>query len=144
MRLDPPRLLVDAFAACVRHYRDVLGWDVVDGDVDGPVVTFGVDDEPLLTLEDRVVVRERVGWRPKQVTVGLTLTIDVEEDAPARIGDDRVVVVVACDDVRSLFERLTARGANVVARPHERLDLGRVYGHLRDPAGTLLEFHSPL
>lgn len=144
MRLDSPRLLVDDLPACLRFYRDVLGLTVLEGASAGPLVHLGIDERPLLVLEDRRAIRERVGWRPQQVQVGLTLVLDVEEEPPAKVGDDRVVVVLAVDDVRTLFERLHARGANIVARPHERIDLRRVYGHVRDPAGNLLEFHSPL
>ena len=119
MRLTHVRLLVDDVGACVRFYRDVMGFEL--GAEHGDYVEFRAG-EAILALFPRTAMAEAVGFDP--LAAG-----------------DRVALILSVDDVDTALAEVRQRGAVVVAEAQDRPDWGLRVAHVRDPDGNLLELY---
>jgi predicted enzyme related to lactoylglutathione lyase len=57
---------------------------------------------------------------------------------------DRLVLVLAVDDVDRFAGELTANGVKLLSPPEDRPDWGIRTAHFRDPEGNLVEMYAPL
>jgi lactoylglutathione lyase len=119
MRLTHVRLLVDDVGACVRFYRDVIGFELAA--VLGDYVEFRAG-EAILALFPRTAMAEAVGFDP--LAAG-----------------DRVALVLGVDDVDRALAEVRERGAVVFAEAQDRPEWGLRVAHVRDPDGNLLELY---
>jgi lactoylglutathione lyase len=119
VRLTHVRLLVDDVGACLRFYRDVMGFEL--GAEYGDYVEFRAGDA-ILALFPRTAMAEAVGFDP--LAAG-----------------DRVALILRVDAVDAALAELRDRGAQVAAEPQDRPDWGLRVAHLRDPDGNLLELY---
>lgn len=131
MRYLHTRFLVINFSACVRFYRDVLGFQLVWGDETGGYASFSQrsDREVVLALFGRQVMADTIG------TGGLPL------NPP---GQDRSMLIVQVDDVDAEIERIRGLGVQIAGSPTTFSDWGYRGAYLRDPDGNLIELSSEL
>lgn len=121
-RVTHIRLLVDDLQACLRFYRDVLGFPVAL-QAEDVYVEFDTGSV-LLALYGRRMMAEVTG------TPG---------EGGALAGADRLVLCVAVDDVDAAYADLMARGVAFVKAPHDRPVWALRVAHFRDPDGNLIE-----
>lgn len=120
MELSQVRLAVDDFGAMFRFYRDTVGLVPQVDDDRGPYAKFT--------------------WPGG----GSALALQAREDVGAAIGGERaqfsggVLVAVRVDDVDAVAAQLHARGATLLAQPHDAWGMRVV--HVVDPEGHVLEF----
>jgi lactoylglutathione lyase len=119
VQLTHVRLLVDDFHACLRFYRDTMGFEVSAQYGDYAELRAG---DALLGLFPRTVMAEAVGFDP--LAAG-----------------DRVALVFRVEDVDAALAEVRERGAPVAADPQDRPDWGLRVAHVRDPDGNLLELY---
>jgi lactoylglutathione lyase len=128
MRFDNVRFLVDDLRACLRFYRDVMGFSVREDDESTNMYAeLAIGDSGFIGLYNRGAMARRVG-RHTQGTDGDRL--------------DRVVLVLTTDDCDALTAELKGRGAVFETEPVTE-DWGGRTAHLRDPAGNLIELLQP-
>lgn len=123
-RYGHTRLLVDDLQACLRFYRDILGFPVA------------VQAEDVYVEFDTGSVRLALYGRRMMAEV----TGTPGEDG-ATAGADRLVLSIAVDDVDAAYQELMARGITFVKAPHDRPVWALRVAHLRDPDGNLIEIN---
>jgi catechol 2,3-dioxygenase-like lactoylglutathione lyase family enzyme len=119
VQLTHVRLLVDELDACVRFYRETMGFEL--SAEHGDYVEFRVGDV-LLALFPRTAMAEAVGFDP--LAAG-----------------DRVALVFQVGNVDAALADVRDRGAAVVAEAQDRPDWGLRVAHIRDPDGNLIELY---
>jgi lactoylglutathione lyase len=119
MQLTHVRLLVDDLGACLRFYRDTMGFELSAHRGDYAEFRAG---EALLALFPRTAMAEAVGLDP--LAAG-----------------DRVALVFRVGDVDAALAEIRERGAPVIAEPQDRPDWGLRVAHVRDPDGNLIELY---
>ena len=136
MRLSTVRLLVDDVEACRAFYRDLLGFKLAWGEEGSPYVEFetggGIDGSGHgcnLAIFDRRLMNEAVG---------------APLDTASPNGGDAVTLTFAVTDVDAACAGLRAKGVETCCAPTDRREWGLRTAHMRDPAGNLIELHSPL
>jgi catechol 2,3-dioxygenase-like lactoylglutathione lyase family enzyme len=129
MKLTHVRLLVTDFDACVRFYRDVMGFQVAWGAEGAGYADFRNRGEAMVALFNRQDMAESLGLG------------HLPSDAPCQ---DKAVLVFEAADLDSMVEALKARGAQFITELQDRPDWGIRTTHLRDPDGNLIELNSPL
>lgn len=129
MRLTHVRLLVSDHDACLRFYRDTLGFDLIMGGEDQVYSELKAGDGIILALFLRQAMSQAIG------------TQDLPADASAQ---DRVVFTFEVESVDAAYERLRERGVEFVAAPKDRPEWMIRTAHFRDPAGNLIEINNPL
>ncbi|MFB9236141.1 VOC family protein [Plantactinospora siamensis] len=128
-----PRLLVDDFAPSFRFYAAVLpelaGAVLTRGDAAGPYASWDVAAQTRFALLDRRLM----------AAAGTAST-----DPAGPPGADPVLLVLRVADVDAAMDVAVRAGARVVAAAADRPEWGPTMraGHLRDPAGTLIELQS--
>lgn len=129
MRLTHVRLLVSDHNACLRFYRDVLGFELIMGGESQVYSELKAGDGIILALFLRRFMAEAIG------------TQALPADASAQ---DRVVLTFEVESVDAAYERLRERGVEFVAAPADRPDWMIRTAHFRDPDGNLIEINHPL
>jgi catechol 2,3-dioxygenase-like lactoylglutathione lyase family enzyme len=117
VRLTHVRLLVDDLDACLRFYRDTMGFEVLAQY--GDYVEFRAGDA-ILALFPRTTMAEAVGFDP--IAAG-----------------DRTALVFHVGDVDMALADLRERGAPLAAEAQDRPEWGLRIAHVRDPDGNLVE-----
>lgn len=125
------RLLVDDYAACLRFYRDALGFEVTFGDEDSGYADLRTGGTTV-ALFDGGEMAQAVGAKETAA-----------DEVPGRDYRDDVALVFSVDDVDNAFERLSP-DTEFVTEPHDRPEWGIRVAHFRDPDGTLVEVNEPL
>jgi lactoylglutathione lyase len=128
-RLSHFRLLTEQFPVMFRFYRDALELRVRWGDEDGGYADFDTGTGADIALFSRSRIAEMVD------TSGLPDAGSVR---------DRVMLIVAVDDVDFRANRLVEHGAKLVNPPADQPDHGIRSAHIRDPDGNLIEINSEL
>ena len=123
MRLTHIRLLVDDFDACLRFYRDVLGFkpDVLADPARYAEFEVGVT---RLALYDRATMEHIVGAFPD-----------------AGVSRDHVLLGIEVANVDDAYGTLVARGVEFAVPPTDRPDWLLRTAHFRDPEGNLIELY---
>ena len=121
MQLGQTLLIVTKFRECVEFYRDALGFEIVNGDANGPLVTFQSAGQRLGLVDRRVL------------PAGLGSSI--AQGGPS----GSVVLVVQTDDIDADYERLSARGVVYPVPPRDFPEWGVRSSVCQDPEGNLLE-----
>lgn len=131
MKVTHVRLLVADFRACFHFYRDVMGFDVHWGNIDGGYASFlvGQGESFLLSIFDRGAMAEVVG------TAHLP---------PRVMCQDASMLIVQAEDVDTAVSELHKRGARDVSEPQDHPDWGIRSVYLRDPDGYLIELFSDM
>ena len=123
MQFDNVRLLVDDVSRSFRYYRDVFQFVPHDGDEDSQIfASLGVDD------------RVDIGLYRRDLQPGA---------ARSQPSGDRSVIVLFVDNVDTVAEELTRRGAELATTPTNQPWGGRTV-HIRDPDGNLIEILGPV
>jgi catechol 2,3-dioxygenase-like lactoylglutathione lyase family enzyme len=118
--------LVDDLPACLKFYRDVLGFKVKYGDGKAPYVEFRLDGI-VLALFKRGLMCDAIG----------------QKNVPARKkGLDQVVLGIKVADVDKAYGSLRSKGVKFVTAPTDRPDWRIRVAHFRDPDGNLLEINA--
>jgi catechol 2,3-dioxygenase-like lactoylglutathione lyase family enzyme len=125
------RLLVDDYRACFEFYADVLGFEATFGDADSGYADFEAGGDTALALFDRAEMLDAVEGGPGP-----------EPDAGPSA--DGAALVFGVEDVDGTVASLREAGVEVVSAPADRPEWGIRTAHVRDPAGTLIEFNEPL
>jgi len=120
------RLLVEAYAACFRFYRDCLGFEPTFGDADSGYADFDTGDVTLALFASE------------------EMDAALDETPPSGVGRDRVCVVLRVADVDETAAELRRNDVELVAVPTDHLEWGIRTVHVRDPDGTLIECNEPL
>ena len=123
------RLLVDAYADCLRFYRDTLGFPV----------TFGDETSGYADLDAGGITLALFGADE----MADALPDDDARDRTVR-GRDDAALVLRVEDLDAAYEAAVAGGGTAVAPPTDHEDWGIRTAHVRDPDGTLLELNRPL
>lgn len=123
MRFDNVRLLVNDLPSCVRFYREVMSFALIDGDETLGYVGMGIPDGGAIGPYKRTAMAERVGRREMSA-----------KDGPS----DRFVLVLTTGDVDALVTDLKSRRAVFETGPVTEPWGGRT-AQLRDPEGNLIE-----
>jgi lactoylglutathione lyase len=129
MQLSHIRLLTNQFPVMFRFYRDALDLRVRWGDEDGVYADFDTNTGVDIALFSRDVIAGMVG------TAEWSVNPQVQ---------DRVMLIVAVDDVDFRANRLVEGGATLVGPPKDQPDHGIRSAHLRDPDGNLIEINAEL
>lgn len=129
MRLTHVRLLVSDHDACLRFYRDTLGFELIMGGESQVYSELKAGDGIILALFLRQFMAEAIG------------TQDLPATANAQ---DRVALTFEVENVEAAYTRLRERGVEFVAAPVDRQDWMIRTAHFRDPDGNLIEINNPL
>ncbi|HEY0737527.1 MAG TPA: VOC family protein [Herpetosiphonaceae bacterium] len=129
MRLTHVRLLVSDHDACLRFYRDTLGFELIMGGESQVYSELKAGDGVTLALFLRQFMAEAIG------------TQELPADARAQ---DRVVLTFEVESVDAAYDQLRERGVEFVAAPEDRPDWMIRTAHFRDPDGNLIEINHPL
>jgi catechol 2,3-dioxygenase-like lactoylglutathione lyase family enzyme len=120
-------LAVADFAASLRFYTEVLGFELLDRYDDPPYATLSCCGTRLSLAEQGHDAEDRPG---------------VELTAPADPSRASAMVVVEVDDASAAFDALTAAGAETLA-PLYHPPWGGSRFFCLDPDGYLIEFEQP-
>jgi catechol 2,3-dioxygenase-like lactoylglutathione lyase family enzyme len=127
-KLTHVRLLCDDVMACLRFYRDVLGFAPRYGDVES--VYHELESGAVtIALFNRKLMADAVH------TSGLPAVRERQDDA---------LLTFEVESVDDAHARLKAKGATFVTDPHDQPAWQIRVAHFRDPAGHLLEIYGPL
>jgi lactoylglutathione lyase len=129
MRLSHIRLLTNQFPEMFRFYRDALDLRVRWGDEDGAYADLDTGTGVDIAIFSRERIAQMVGTETQPEFSG---------------AQDRVMLIVAVDDVDFRANRLIEHGAALVNPPADQPDHGIRSAHLRDPDGNLIEINSEL
>ncbi len=121
-RYTHTRLLVDDLPACVRFYRDVLGFTPVFGDENNVYVEFATGDV-MLSLYSRALMGAVTGHEGHHGT------------------QDRLLLSLAVENVDASYEELKSKGVEFVVPPTDRPVWALRTAHFRDPDGNLIEIN---
>jgi lactoylglutathione lyase len=129
MKLSHVRLLVTNFDECFTFYRDVMGFEVIWGELGGQYADFKGEGDVLVAISARHLVTEVVGAR------------ELPDDLDTQF---RAMLIFAVEDVDATAAKLQAKGVPMLAPPQDRPGWGVRTVHFRDPGGNLLEFNREL
>lgn len=126
MRLDGFGLLVDDMAGMIRFYRDVLGFEIKEGEDTSNV--YLVKDGTLFLLYGRQDF-EKMTSRKYQYIKGLNGHFEI------------ALYVDTFEEVDKEFENAVKKGATPVLEP-ENEPWGQRTSYIADPEGNLIEIGS--
>lgn len=122
-RFNYVRLLVDNYRGSFRFYRDVMGMEVLHGDVDSQYAEF-VAPGVRLALFQRARMAEALGVPKVQGQ-----------------GRDRVALVFAVDNVDAAHKELESKGVRFTLAPRTHADWHVRTAHFHDPDGNVIEIN---
>jgi lactoylglutathione lyase len=117
------RLLVTDFPACVRFYRDLLGFKTTFGDENSVYTEFDTGSVRL-SLYGRQMMADIVGDG--------SLPLHVESQP-------HVLLYIAVENVDAAYDDLKSQGIEFLVPPTDRPAWGLRTAHFRDPDGNLVE-----
>lgn len=126
MRLDGFGLLVNDMAAMVRFYRDVLGFEIAEGE--DAVNVYLIKDGTLFMLYERKNF-ETMTSRKYEYVKGLNGHFEI------------ALYVDTFEEVDAQFARVTALGAQPILEPTTE-PWGQRTCYIADPEGNLIEIGS--
>ena len=126
MRLDGIGLFVDDMATMVRFYRDVLGFEITEGE--DAVNVYLIKDGTLFMLYERKNFEKMTG-RKYEYLKGLNGHFEL------------ALYVEHFEDVDKRFEELVNKGARPVLEPTTE-PWGQRTCYIADPEGNLIEIGS--
>jgi catechol 2,3-dioxygenase-like lactoylglutathione lyase family enzyme len=122
------RLLVADYPACVRFYRDMLGFTPKLGDEHSHYAELQTGNVTIALFERQAMA----------AAIGTT------ELPVSATSQDRAALIFAVDNVDEATTQLKNKGISFVAEPVDRPDWDIRTAHFRDPDGTLIEINSRL
>lgn len=125
MKMSHTRLLVTNYRDCFHFYRDIMGFPVLWGDLDGTYADFDVDGHKLAMFKRDLMAEALKAAQP----------------LPKLEGQDFLCLVFAVEDVDRAYQSLVQKGIIPINKPHDRRDWGIRCFHFRDPDGNLIEFN---
>lgn len=129
MKLVSVRLLVNDFDACLRFYRDVLGFEAQWGKEGDGYAFFNPGSDVGLEL---------FAQRDMAAAIGATATAN---DGNTQ---DQAVVSFSVENVDAAVQQLQGRGVQFTTLPTDRPMWGVRTAHFRDPDGNLIELYHSL
>ena len=124
LELSHVRLLVPNVRECFLFYRDILGLEVLYGNVDTPFAEFQTGNINI-ALEAPIVGGPIEALRKPQ-----------EFSA-----NDQVAIIFRVDDVDATYDQLKSQDVEFVKKPHDAPEWGMRVAYFRDPAGNLIEIN---
>ena len=128
MQLTHVRLLVVSFDACLRFYRDVLGFRLTWGEEGSGYASFDTGAATLSLFDRRAMAR----------------AVGAAHLPPGAICQDRTALIFDAGDLDAVVQELEARGAEFLVGPKSHPEWGIRTAHLRDPDGNLIELNARL
>lgn len=120
--------MVSDFDACLRFYRDILGFPVTLDAGDGIYAEFDTGGVTL-SLFRRDLMRAVVGTESKPINIGW---------------DDEIALILAVENVDATCRDLQAKGITLTVPPTDRPVWALRTAHFRDPDGNLIEINHPI
>ena len=128
MKYTFTRLLVSDFKHCFVFYRDVMGFQPGFGTEEDTYADFAVGDVSI-SLFAKNEMSQAMGTQDKPVRPD---------------SQDHVCLVFGVENVDEFYQRLLAKGIDVILPPMDHPDWGIRTVHLRDPDGNLIEVNQNL
>ncbi|MEH2358024.1 VOC family protein [Nostoc sp.] len=128
LQLTHLRLLVSNYKDSFLFYRDLLKLDVDWGDEDSGYAEFNTGYLKLGLLKQELMAE----------------VVPRIEQPSYIVNRDKVVLILAVDNVDEVYEQLKDQNALVVTQPQDRPSWGIRTAHLRDPDGNLIEIYNNL
>ncbi|MEH2024630.1 VOC family protein [Nostoc sp.] len=128
LQLTHLRLLVSNYKDSFLFYRDLLKFDVDWGDEDSGYAEFNTGYLKLGLLKKELMAE----------------VVPRIEQPSYIVNRDKVVLILAVDNVDEVYELVKAENAIVVTQPQDRPDWGIRTAHFRDPDGNLIEIYNNL
>ncbi len=129
MKLTSIRLLVSDFYACHKFYVDVMGFNPLFGDPDGPYEEFDTGNGAVLSLFKRELMAAAVDGMAEKAGKGC---------------GDAAVFTLGVDDVDRVAADLAEKGVTFISDPHDQPEWRLRVVHFRDPCSNLIEINSPM
>lgn len=130
MKFSGVRLLVNDFDKSFRFYAETLGLKVTWGELGGEYASFDIGIGP-----DGLSIFPSDYMAPVVGNAELPLPENSRE---------KVMLILAVDNVDKSYEELSARGVNFLNKPVDMPGWGMRVVHLRDTEGNLIELFSAL
>ncbi|MGV0107627.1 VOC family protein [Nostoc sp. DSM 114167] len=128
LQLTHLRLLVSNYKDSFLFYRDLLKFDVDWGDENTGYAEFNTGYLKLGLLKQELMAE----------------VVPRIEQPSYVVNRDKIVLILAVDNVDEVYEQVKAQNALVVTQPRDRPSWGIRTAHLRDPDGNLIEIYNNL